>query len=475
MIINEKYLQDIDDDDEDDVISSGNEFNSNKKDLDYEFTVESYNATELMQHSYAHRQRNNIKLCTLGDCVDYYEYVKDVVEDNICVTDFYIRATFSHKGKDYTTDEMDKIPMDEEYAEEEDLIVPVILLKFNVYDKTRYKQFYLLLQSLQNCLKQFIKKFDYRTKYSGNNHGVLILNEHPLNEKRDVIYEAKKIFDSVMKIDEANANLPKKLGLKYNGNVRHISPNSEKSVDEFEFGDVLYATMTGELVSQSSSDGQKNTPIAICTLSRHKDHRFISLNYMSRMDTYKGSKRKTLDTDIPFGSVGVALKTQNAPSIRNANSFMNTTEFLDITGEKDFETCLEYMNTCYNKSNRRACGQSLYFAPHLPFSNIKGLLQAVLCVNRFKTLGTESGDWYLPCQAELYMFTHMPFVGYGEAYKKINEIRESLGYKPMEGIAPTPCEYDKKCIHVQTLDDTRISRRYKTDILSVLAMLRITD
>ena len=96
-----------------------------------------------------------------------------------------------------------------------------------------------------------------------------------------------------MKVDEVDVNLPKNLDLKYNGNVRHISPNSDKSVDEFEFGDVLYATMSGELVNQASSDGQKNIPIAICILSRPKDHRFISLNYMSRLNTYKGSKRKT--------------------------------------------------------------------------------------------------------------------------------------------------------------------------------------
>ena len=35
----------------------------------------------------------------------------------------------------------------------------------------------------------------------------------------------------------------------------------EKSVDEFELGDVLYATVSIELVSQASFDGQKN---ALC-------------------------------------------------------------------------------------------------------------------------------------------------------------------------------------------------------------------
>ena len=189
---------------------------------------------------------------------------------------------------------MDKIPMDAVY-DGGTFEVPNILVKFNVNDRTRFKEFYLLLQSLQNCLKHFIKNLEDRSNYYAltKNNEVLLLNECIINESRDVIYNAKKVFDSVMKNDGVDDNLPKKLGLKYNGNVRHISPNSEKSVDEFEFGDVLYATMSGELVSQASSDGQKNVPIAICILSRHKDHRFISLNYMSRMDTYKGSKRKT--------------------------------------------------------------------------------------------------------------------------------------------------------------------------------------
>ena len=474
MIINEKYLQDIDDDDEDEVIPSGNEFNSNKKDLDYDFTVETYNKRMLLQYKNINK-KNDVKLCTFGDYIDYYEYVKDIVEDSICVEDCYVRATFSYMRNDYTTDEMDKIPMDT-VCEGIQLAVPVILVKFNVYKRTRFKEFYLLLQRLQNCLIQFIKKFDYRHDlYENNKKPQFVLNDFLINEERDVIYESKKIFNSVMKVDDTDDNLPKNLGLKYNGNVRHISPNSEKSVDEFEFGDVLYATMSGELVSQASSDGQKNVPIAICTLSRHKDHRFISLNYMSRMDTYKGSKRKTLDTEIPFGAVDVKLNTENAPGIGYNTQLHKKPEFYGITGEKDFETRLDYMNLCYNKSSRRACEQSLYFAQHLPFSNIKGLLQAVLCVNRFKTLGTDSGDWYLPCQAELYMFTHMQLDGYGEAYKKIDEVRASLGYKPMEGIAPTPCEFDKKRIRVQGFGNIYNSWGNKGDAFSVLAMLRITD
>ena len=56
MIINEKYLQDIDDED-DDVVSSGssNDF-SNKKDLDYEFTAEISNDRPLLQYSYLNQK-----------------------------------------------------------------------------------------------------------------------------------------------------------------------------------------------------------------------------------------------------------------------------------------------------------------------------------------------------------------------------------------------------------------------------------
>ena len=71
MIINEKYLMDIDDED-DDVIPSSNEFN-NKKYLNYDFTVETFSGTRLLQHSREYIQQNDVTFYTLGDCVDYYE------------------------------------------------------------------------------------------------------------------------------------------------------------------------------------------------------------------------------------------------------------------------------------------------------------------------------------------------------------------------------------------------------------------
>ena len=90
---------DIDDEDEDDVITSNNsnEFNSNKKNLDYDFTVKTYNDRMLEQYQHIY-EKNTVKLCTFGDYIDYYEYVKDIVEDSFCVEDCYVCATFSYMG-----------------------------------------------------------------------------------------------------------------------------------------------------------------------------------------------------------------------------------------------------------------------------------------------------------------------------------------------------------------------------------------
>ena len=69
----------------------------------------------------------------------------------------------------------------------------------------------------------------------------------------------------------------------------------------------------------------------------------------------------------------------------------------------------------------------------------------------------------------------MEFEGYDAAYQKINEVRASVGYKPMVGVAPSPCEMDKNAIRVQSLGKPYKSWANKNAALSVLAMLRITD
>ena len=69
----------------------------------------------------------------------------------------------------------------------------------------------------------------------------------------------------------------------------------------------------------------------------------------------------------------------------------------------------------------------------------------------------------------------MELNGYGSAFNKINEVRASVGYKPMVGVAPSPCEMDKNVIRVQSLGSVYKSLANKNNAFSVLAMLRITD
>ena len=128
--------------------------------------------------------------------MNWYEYVKDIVEDSFCVEDCYVCATFSYMGKEYSTDEIDKIPMDT-VCEVMSLDVPLIVVKFNVYKNARFKEFYQLLQSLQRCLKRFINNFDCRGIVFGNNDPAFVLNDSLIKEGRNVVYKAKEIFNSV--------------------------------------------------------------------------------------------------------------------------------------------------------------------------------------------------------------------------------------------------------------------------------------
>ena len=111
--------------------------------------------------------------------------------------------------------------------------------------------------------------------------------------------------------------IPDRKVFRYNGsNTNHISELSEKGIDEFKFGDVLYSTYSGDLVSQAkNSDGSKNIPIAICFRSTKGDHRFVSLNMMSRHNPSVGQKSFSYDADIIWGAKGVNVGCINAPRL----------------------------------------------------------------------------------------------------------------------------------------------------------------
>lgn len=171
-----------------------------------------------------------------------------------------------------------------------------------------------------------------------------------------------------------------------------MSDNSEKTIDEFRFGDLLYETENGELVSQAMDEnGKKNTAIAVNVLPE----RFMSLRFMSLYNPTVGTKRFSKNECLmPYGSKGTQQNATNAPFFGSRYGNSENHQTSNYSGAKDYEMLLSYMN----KSLKRDDVRNTY----LPNSNIKGLLQGAFCTYMFHTKGTESGQWYIPSPSELY-------------------------------------------------------------------------
>ena len=177
-----------------------------------------------------------------------------------------------------------------------------------------------------------------------------------------------------------------------------LSKKSEKYIGQFLFGDILYETSDGELVSQEfDENGNKNEPIGIYVLP----YRFMSLRYMSTSDPNHGSKRFNYEENLLlYGASGARIDAGNAPF--KGAKYGNTDEDyrqVNVSGESDFRKMLDYMNKTYDKRNS---DKSAYFSHHITRENQKGLLQGALCTYRFHTKGTKQGNWYIPSPSELY-------------------------------------------------------------------------
>ena len=178
-----------------------------------------------------------------------------------------------------------------------------------------------------------------------------------------------------------------------------LSKKSEKCIGKFLFGDILYETSDGELVSQEfDENGNKNEPIGIYVLP----YRFMSLRYMSTSDPNHGSKRFNYEENLLlYGASGARIDACNAPfkGAKYGNNKDEDYRKVHMSGESDFRKMLAYMNKTYEKRNS---DKSTYFTHHITRENQKGLLQGALCTYRFHTKGTKQGNWYIPSPSELY-------------------------------------------------------------------------
>ena len=142
----------------------------------------------------------------------------------------------------------------------------------------------------------------------------------------------KAMADNRVQMEKPN---PKKL--EYKDNCR-LSSKSEKTVDEFRFGDLLYETENGELVSQSTDEnGKKNTAIAVNIFPE----RFMSLRFMSLYNPTVGKKRFSKNEGLmPYGSKGTQQNAFNAPSFESKYGNSQNHQVSDYSGVEDYKMML---------------------------------------------------------------------------------------------------------------------------------------
>lgn len=129
----------------------------------------------------------------------------------------------------------------------------------------------------------------------------------------DLTYCMKKAVGGLFeaRTDRVQIEKPNPKKLEYKDTCR-LSSKSEKTIDEFVFGDLLYETESGELVSQSTDEnGKKNTAIAVNIFPE----RFMSLRFMSLYNPSLGTKRfSKKECLMPYGSKGTQQNANNVPS-----------------------------------------------------------------------------------------------------------------------------------------------------------------
>ena len=311
MIINEKYLQDIDDEDEDVAVSD--EIANNR--FDFEVTIEYGKEVPLWGYMPGGGLPDKLPGFSTDDFLDYKDRLEDILDSLLIVQDYSIRMwTKTMPTIPFDTDDMSKYKtkvFDEKYIE-----IPTVRVRFNTYATPTYKKFYEVIQKLCISYMKFIDVFDYYKEDSSDRDGNLsvTVNGFLIDGFKNIAYKLKSHFDSIMGLKD-EMEIPDRKEFRYIGeNANHISELSEKGIDDFNFGDVLYSTYSGDLVSQAkNSDGSKNVPIAICFHSAKGDHRFVSLNMMSRHNPSAGQKFFSYDAEIPWGAKGVSVGCIYAP------------------------------------------------------------------------------------------------------------------------------------------------------------------
>ena len=222
-----------------------------------------------------------------------------------------------------------------------------------------------------------------------------------------------------------------------------------------EIGDVLYSTNNNKLTLDAQTNGVNNTPIAICVIPEVlenfengddsagavKTARFVSLNYMNYDTPATGSKKAQ---SMYFGNYLVSI----------GNVKGGTDETAYVGGKWNTKRCVfnatNQDKTSNNVENKYDAG---YCAP-------------ACCCQRYSTLGTNPGDWYLPMPGELYQI-------YANKVA-INEKRTALVGSGFYDYGYWSSREDSSGNEYQVfLDDGNIINSYKNDRYYVLGFLAL--
>lgn len=404
MIINEKYLQDIDDDDEDVVVDMPHKVVSDKTAFEHHVIVELKN-THLRITPTRYQTEKSLKdgKLTYGVMNDIYDTIDSYMDSILSVSDYKINIKMRFKKNDYLRREEVEPPYDsdEDYGTEGDFRPDqevIHNIRFEIdFDSKRMS--FEQLNSIVHLITDNIN--DIKEKHSFNNSNPFLLSYFYYTidgiefkvKSNDLSYYMKNAVGGLFKskADKAQIEKPNPKKLEYKDNCR-LSSNSEKTIDEFRFGDLLYETENGELVSQSTDEnGKKNTAIAVNIFPE----RFMSLRFMSLYNPTVGTKRfSKKECLMPYGSKGTQQNAFNAPSFDARYGNAQNHQLSDYSGVEDYKMMLQYMNKSLKNND--------VHTTYVPNSNVKGLLQGAYCTYLFHTKGTESKQWYVPSPSELY-------------------------------------------------------------------------
>ena len=172
--------------------------------------------------------------------------------------------------------------------------------------------------------------------------------------------------------------------------LAHDAPQTKPKL---EIGSILYSTNDNKLTLDAQTNGANNTPIAICVIPdvyenlKNGDEseggvhtaRFVSLNYMNYDSPSTGNKDPQ---PMYFGNYQV--------TIGNNKGGYNETSY--VGGKWNTKQCVEKATTQDKTSDK------------VDNNPGEGYCAPACCCERYSTLGTKPGDWYLPSTGELYQF-----------------------------------------------------------------------